>query len=67
MRVQHPIGDLAQKAVDARLVNKYIFFILEVVNAWIDPSRKDPRTIHHRGKGMFMIAGKTVRLAFKMK
>ena len=52
---------------DARLANRYGFFILEVVKAWIDPSRKDPRTLHHRGNGRFMVAGRTIRLASRMK
>ncbi len=60
-------ANLECKVVDARMVEKYNFFILEVLKAWIDPSKKDPRTIHHRGKGMFMIDGKTIRLASKMK
>jgi flavin reductase (DIM6/NTAB) family NADH-FMN oxidoreductase RutF len=60
-------ANLECKVVDARMVEKYNFFILEVLKAWIDPSKKDPRTIHHRGKGMFMIDGKTIKLASKMK
>jgi flavin reductase (DIM6/NTAB) family NADH-FMN oxidoreductase RutF len=60
-------ANLECKVFDARLVNKYNFFILEVLKAWIDPSRKDPRTIHHRGRGVFMISGKTVTLPSKMK
>jgi hypothetical protein len=28
---------------------------------------KDPRTIHHRGMGRFMIAGETIKLASKAK
>jgi flavin reductase (DIM6/NTAB) family NADH-FMN oxidoreductase RutF len=60
-------ASLECKVVDASMVNKYNFFILEVLKAWIDPSKKDPRTIHHRGKGMFMIDGKTIKLASKMK
>jgi len=40
---------------------------LEVIKAWIDPSRKQPRTIHHRGKGAFMVAGKTIKLPSRMK
>jgi flavin reductase (DIM6/NTAB) family NADH-FMN oxidoreductase RutF len=43
-------------------VDKYCFFILEVVQAWIDRSQKDPRTLHHRGRGAFMLAGETVKL-----
>ena len=52
---------------DARLAARYNLFVLEVVKAWIDPSRKDPRTIHHRGRGEFMVAGKTIRLPSRAK
>ncbi len=60
-------ANLECKVVDARLASKYNFFILEVLKAWIDPAQKDPRTIHHRGKGFFMVAGETIRLSSKMK
>jgi len=60
-------ANLECRVVDARMVEKYNFFILEVLKAWIDPSKKDPRTIHHRGNGLFMVDGKTVRLSSKMK
>jgi flavin reductase (DIM6/NTAB) family NADH-FMN oxidoreductase RutF len=49
------------------MVEKYNFFILEVVKAWIDPSIKDPRTLHHRGRGSFTIAGKAIALPSRMK
>ncbi len=52
---------------DARLVNQYNFFILEVVKAWIDPARKDPRTLHHQGRGVFRVDGRTIQLPFKGK
>ena len=55
------------KVVDARLAEKYNFFILRVVKAWIDPSVKRPRTLHHRGMGEFIIAGRTLGLPSKMK
>ena len=55
------------KVVDTRLVNRYNFFVLEVVKAWIDPASKDPRTLHHRGRGVFMVAGETIKLQSKMK
>lgn len=53
--------------VDRRMVAKYNFFVLEVLKAWIDPLKKDPRTIHHRGGGVFMVAGETIKLPSKMK
>jgi hypothetical protein len=49
------------------MVSKYNFFILEVLKAWIDPARKEPRTIHHLGRGAFMVAGKTIKLPSRMK
>ncbi|MEW6290206.1 MAG: hypothetical protein AB1545_10170 [Thermodesulfobacteriota bacterium] len=45
----------------------YNLFILEVVKAWINPAVAEPRTIHHRGKGVFMVAGETIKLPSKMK
>ena len=66
-RVEAPLIDecyanLECKVVDTSMAARYDLFILEVLNAWIDPSRKHPRTIHHLGRGVFMVAGKTIKL-----
>ncbi len=71
-RVKAPLirecfANLECRVVDTRLAAKYCFFVLEVVQAWIDPSVKDPRTIHHRGKGAFMVAGRTIKLPSRMR
>ncbi len=71
-RVKAPLIDecyanLECKVVDTRMVAKYDLFILEVLKAWIDPSAKRPRTIHHLGGRDFMVAGETIRLASRMK
>ena len=55
-------ASLECRVIDGKLVAKYNFFVLEVVKAWIDPSRKHPRTIHHQGEGVFMVAGRTIHL-----
>ena len=60
-------ANLECRVVDTRMVNKYNFFVLEVVKAWIDPSIKNPRTLHHQGKGVFMVAGETIKLPSNMK
>ena len=60
-------ANLECKVIDAKLATKYNFFILEVLKAWIDPARKCPRTIHHLGKGVFMVAGRTIKLPSKKK
>lgn len=57
-------ANLECKVVDLQLVNKYNFFILKVVKAWINPTIKNPKTIHHRGRGIFIVATKTIKLPF---
>ena len=42
-------------------------FVLEVLQVWIDPARKHPRTLHHLGKGRFVIDGRTIALPSRMK
>ncbi len=60
-------ANLECRVADTRMVNKYNFFVLEVVKAWIDPSMKNPRTLHHQGKGVFAVDGKIIKLPSKMK
>lgn len=60
-------ASLECKVIDARLAAKYNFFILQVLKAWVAPSVKNPRTIHHRGKADFMVAGSTISVPSKMK
>ena len=71
-RVKAPLIDefyanLECRVVDTKMTAKYCLCIVEVVKAWIDPSVKRPRTIHHLGKGAFMVAGRTIQLPSKMK
>lgn len=60
-------ANLECRVIDTRLMNRYNFFVLEVLKAWIDPACKDPRTLHHRGHGVFMVAGDSIKLPSKMK
>jgi flavin reductase (DIM6/NTAB) family NADH-FMN oxidoreductase RutF len=55
-------ANLECRVVDTRMVSRYCFFVLEVVQAWLDTSVKNPRTLHHRGRGAFMVAGRTITL-----
>ena len=55
-------ANLECRVIDQRLAAQYNFFILEVVKAWIDPRQKHPRTMHHQGEGVFLIAGRTIKL-----
>lgn len=65
--IEECYANLECKVIDKKMVDKYNFFILEVCKAWIDPGEKNPKTIHHRGKGIFIVAGKKIKLASKMK
>lgn len=60
-------ANLECRVFDKRWVERYNFFVLEVVKAWVDPTCKDPRTLHHRGRGAFMVAGATIKLPSKMR
>ena len=60
-------AQLECRVTDTGMVERYGLFVLEVVKAWIDPAVKNPRTIHHRGRGAFMVAGETIQLKSKMK
>ncbi|MHB1084623.1 MAG: flavin reductase family protein [Thiobacillus sp.] len=60
-------ASLECRVADTRLVNKYNLFILEVVKAWVDTATKKPHTLHHRGHGVFAVAGETVKLRSRMK
>ena len=60
-------ANLECRVVDSRMVNKYNFFVLEVLQAWIDPSIKNLHTLHHQGKGVFKISGDTIKLRSRMK
>jgi hypothetical protein len=38
-----------------------------VLKAWIDPAQPNPKTIHHRGYGTFIVDGKTINLKSRMR
>ena len=60
-------ANLECEVVDSRLVNKYNLFVLEVLKAWTDPKQPDPKTIHHRGHGKFVVDGSLIKLKSKMR
>jgi flavin reductase (DIM6/NTAB) family NADH-FMN oxidoreductase RutF len=71
-RVRAPLiaecfANLECKIADTRLVNKYNLFVLEVLKAWIDPTQRDAKTIHHHGYGRFAVDGEMIKLNSKMR
>jgi flavin reductase (DIM6/NTAB) family NADH-FMN oxidoreductase RutF len=45
---------------DDALVEKYNFFIFEVVRAHVAASPKHPETLHYTGDGVFVVSGKVI-------
>ena len=45
---------------DDALVERYNFFIFEVVKAHVAASPKHPETLHYTGDGVFMVSGKII-------
>lgn len=53
-------ANLECKLADGSLIERYNFFLFEVVKAHVAPSPKYPRTLHYTGDGIFMVAGKII-------
>jgi flavin reductase (DIM6/NTAB) family NADH-FMN oxidoreductase RutF len=71
-RVKPPLigecfANLECRVTDTRFVAKYNLCILEVVKAWFDPAQKNPKTIHHRGYGTFVVDGRVIHLKSRMR
>lgn len=54
------------KVADTSLTGKYSMFVLEVVKARVAASPRYPKTIHYRGDGLFMVAGRNISLKDKL-
>jgi flavin reductase (DIM6/NTAB) family NADH-FMN oxidoreductase RutF len=48
------------RLADARMIRTYSFFVWDVVKAHVASSPKNPKTLHYRGQGEFMVAGPTI-------
>ena len=65
--IRECFANLECRVADTRMVGRYNLFVLEVVRAWLDRSVRRPRTIHHMGRGTFMVAGDVIRLPSRKK
>lgn len=48
------------RLADDALVEKYNFFIFEIVKAHVAQSPKHPETLHYTGDGVFMVSGRII-------
>jgi flavin reductase (DIM6/NTAB) family NADH-FMN oxidoreductase RutF len=53
-------GNFACRLYDDALIDKYNFFIFEVVSAQVATRPDLPETIHYTGDGVFTVSGKTI-------
>jgi flavin reductase (DIM6/NTAB) family NADH-FMN oxidoreductase RutF len=53
-------ANLECKLKDGRLIERYNFFIFEVVKAHAAARPKYPRTLHYTGDGIFMVSGEVI-------
>jgi len=66
-RVEECYANLECRIADSRMVAKYGLFVLEVLAAWIDRGARRPRTLHHGGRGVFVVDGEVRRLPSRAK
>lgn len=64
-KVQSPLirecyANFECRLADDSLIDKYNFFIWEVVAARAAVAPKHPQTLHYTGDGVFMVSGKTI-------
>ncbi|HAU76564.1 MULTISPECIES: flavin reductase family protein [Agrobacterium] len=52
--------------IDDRLLDPYNLFILEAKRIWLNESRTERRTLHHRGDGTFAVDNGTLDLNHRM-
>jgi len=64
--IQECYANFECKIFDAGLVDRYNFFIFEVVKAHVTAWPKYPSTLHYRGDGVFMLSGRNIKLPSKV-
>lgn len=60
------LANIECRVADTALVEKYNLFLLEAVQVWTNPGRKEQRTLHHRGDGTFAVDGRILDLRNRM-
>lgn len=53
--------------IDQSMAGTYNIFIVKALKAWTSASKKRQRTVHHCGKGTFVVDGRLIKIASKKK
>ena len=56
------IANLECRVIETRLANAFCLFVLEVLQAWVEPRLRGEKTLHHQGHGRFVLDGDIVRV-----
>lgn len=59
--------NLECRVTDTQMVRRHNLFILEVLQAWIDPTQEKPKTLHHHGYGTFIVDGPILKMKSRMR
>jgi flavin reductase (DIM6/NTAB) family NADH-FMN oxidoreductase RutF len=61
------IANIECRVADDSLVDKYGLFVLDGVNAWINPAKKGKKTFHANGDGTFVVDGRPMNFKRQMR
>jgi len=64
--VSECLASIECKVHDKKNVSKYNLWILEPVQAWVNNTRDEKRTMHHKGDGKFAVDGDFMDLQERM-
>jgi flavin reductase (DIM6/NTAB) family NADH-FMN oxidoreductase RutF len=60
-------ADFECRVIDTRFKSRYNFFVMQVVAAWVRSPHQALRTLHHLGRGSFMVGGRPFNLPSKAR
>lgn len=60
------LANIECRVLDPGTRSKHSIIILRAVKTWIDPRRKERRTLHHYGDGTFAVDGRKINLKKRM-
>lgn len=61
--IEECVANFESRLVDDTMIEKYNFFIFEVVKVHVANAPKHPETLHYTGDGVFMVAGEDYQQA----
>lgn len=60
------LANIECRVVETALADAHNLFVLEATRVWVNGTRSERRTLHHRGDGTFAVDGDTLDLSHRM-